>query len=441
MTENVPDLQRRAQNIKEARITALIKNYLENDPGDLLWGNIRDEIVENGYKLTDDQFDLTTSSVRGSRIAFLALDHGYELTQIVVDKYIGSNNLTTEAILAYAATNNGYKPTLEQTVRMLSRGQDGKEVKRNCGGGSVEKVSPNSRADVCHRFVAEGIRNGIELIPDERTILIETGAPSSYIALGLSIGNDKPLTQQQFEDLQAYLDLNQRNRHRAIISNVITMHCSAVSGNDIQFYQIPDDLIDSALNLNNSDAREELITKISSEGKKLSASQFDRILEHLVASPKHGLIIDDLVITSFEHGLGFVPTQEQIDLWLSLGTVPAKRSVAYACSDSPYVPTPAQVEKVFNDVLYISGAVALKAITEGGFTLSDEQITQLANELYTGESEKPLFHLVNNGTPLPETAVEALRQHTNSMDAIAILAINNEIPVTNTPSQRFPTLA
>ncbi|MEI2835021.1 MAG: hypothetical protein V9G25_09640 [Acidimicrobiia bacterium] len=115
---------------------------------------------------------------------FLALDHGYELTQIVVDKYIGSNNLTTEAILAYAATNNGYKPTLEQTVRMLSRGQDGKEVKRNCGGGSVEKVSPNSRADVCHRFVAEGIRAGIKLLPDERTILIETGAPSSYIALG-----------------------------------------------------------------------------------------------------------------------------------------------------------------------------------------------------------------------------------------------------------------
>ncbi|MFZ1821439.1 MAG: hypothetical protein WAU72_06555, partial [Acidimicrobiia bacterium] len=146
-------------------------------------------------------------------------------------------------------------------------------------------------------------------------------------------------------------------------------------------------------------------------------------------------------ITSFEHGIGFVPTQEQIDLWLNLGTGPAKRSVAYACSDSPYVPTPTQVEKVFNDVLYISGAVALKAITEGGFTLSDEQITQLANELYTGESEKPLFHLVNNGTPLPETAVEALRQHTNSMDAIAILAINNEIPVTNTPFQRLPTLA
>ena len=441
MTKNVPDLQRRAQNIKEARITALIKKYLKNDPGDLLWGNIRDEIVENGYELTDAQFSLTTSSVRGSRIAFLALDHGYELTQIVVDKYIGSNNLTTEAILAYAATNNGYKPTLEQTVRMLSRGQDGKEVKRNCGGGSVEKVSPNSRADVCHRFVAEGIRAGINLLPDERTILIETGAPSSYIALGLSIGNDKPLTQQQFEDLQAYLDVNQRNRRRPIISNVITMHCSAVSGNDIQFYQIPDDLIDSALNLNNSDAREELITKISSEGKKLSASQFDRILKHSVDSPEHGLIIDDLAITSFEHGIGFVPTQEQIDLWLSLGTVPAKRSVAYACSDSPYVPTPTQVEKVFNDVLYISGAVALKAITEGGFTLSDEQITQLANELYTGESEKPLFQLVNNGVPLPKTAVEALRQHAGSSDAIAILAINNEIPVTNTPSQSLPTLA
>ena len=76
MTKNVPDLQRRAHNIKEARITALIKKYLKNDPGYLLWGNIRDEIVENGYKLTGDQFDLTRSSVRGSRIAFLALDHG-----------------------------------------------------------------------------------------------------------------------------------------------------------------------------------------------------------------------------------------------------------------------------------------------------------------------------------------------------------------------------
>ena len=410
-------------NPTEAEITEEIKSAMISISYRTSRENVEKAIVVHDYKLTQEQMRMTLSSKSGigSNIAKTAIDNGYEPKIDEVNKWIDLNNSHADKVIAYAATKGAFIPDTTQTLVMLERGYKKSGV-----------ANENSDQQACHEVVLAGVKAGVVLDSEARSKLIATAAPSSYKALNASIDNTGQLVQDQIDIIQKQIDDGVLKYRMYNLKCTVAKHGSALLANGGDYPKIEDELVISAIENKDPNAMAELEDYIANKGAKLNPEQLDYIAEHVdKTKPEYDRNAMEIVDLTFKHGIGFVPSQTQGDKWLATNTHTAKRCFSEACAQSPYMPSPVQLEKVMDGNTGVSiGKVAHKAVIEGGMKLSDQQITRLAGNTSDGTSVATMFHIVEEG-PLPQTAVDTLKSQIHSIEAREIL-FRNPAPITPT---------